>query len=192
MLSDYMIPPPFRFNPWKHHLHWVQSYLYHVLNHPGDLKLRDGIIKNVNFINSNHVDIYTGLLTTEQLILGISEELKKLGIEYRDGFASWIGEWGFKLVTLSDGSFWVLRSGKDDELYIHIHPSRISPNMIRIHGNSWKTAVVTKIFYPHLVDMDSAVINEVRVKHLNLSPIKKLNECQRLLRAMKLLGNSND
>ncbi len=183
---------PFRFNPWKHHLHWVQSCLYQVMNNPGDLKLRDGIIKNVNFINSNHVDIYTGLLTVDQLILSISEELKKLGIKDRDGFASWISERGFKLVTLSDGSFWVLRPGKDDELYIHIHPARISPNMIRIHGNSWKTAVVTKMFYSHLVDLDNAAINEVRVKHLNLSPIKNLNECQRLQRAMKLLCNSYD
>jgi len=58
------------------------------------------------------------------------------------------------------------------------------------HGNSWKTAVVMKIFYPHLDDMDNLAINEVRVKHLNLSPIKNLYDSQRLLKAMKLLRNN--
>ena len=184
------IPPPFRFNPWKHHLYWVLECLNHVINNPGDLKLRNEIIENVNSINSNHLDIYTGLLTAEQLIKGIYDELKKMEIKDKSEFLSWIGEWGFKLVTLSDGSGWVLREGADDELYIHIHPARNSPNIIRIHGNSWKTVVVTKIFYPHLVDMDILVINEVRVKHLNLSPIKNINDSQRLLKAMKLLRNS--
>ena len=189
-MNTVSIPPPFRFNPWKHHLHWVQDCLHHVLNNPGDFKLRNEIIENLNSINSNHVDIYTGHLTTEQLIKGISEELKKLEIGDRNGFSLWIGKWGFKLATLSDRSVWVLREGADDGLYIHVHPARNSPNIIRIHGNSWKTVVVTKIFYPHLVDMDILVINEVRVKHLNLSPIKNIYDSQRLLKAMKLLRNN--
>src|SRR5665647_1788943 len=182
--------PPFRFNPWKHHLHWVEEGLHHVINNPGDLKLRNEIIENINSINSNHVDIYTGHLTTEQLNNGICDELMKLEIRDRDGFSSWIDKCGFELVTLLDSSVWVLREGADEEFYIHIHPARNSPNIIRIHGNSWKTVVVTKIFYPHLVDMDILVINEVRVKHLNLSPIKNLYDSQRLLKAMKLLRNS--
>lgn len=182
--------PPFRFNPWKHHLHWVEECLLHVINNPGDLKLRDGIIENISSINSNYIDIYTGLLTAKQLITGICDELKKLEIRDKSEFLSWISECGFKLVTLSDGSVWVLREGADEEFYIHIHPARNSPNIIRIHGNSWKTAVVTKIFYPHLADIDNAALNEVRVKHLNLSPIKNLYDSQRLLKAMKLLRNS--
>lgn len=56
MLSAYDTPP-FRFSPWKHHLHWVEEGLHQVKNNPGDLKLRDGIIENVNSINSNYVDI---------------------------------------------------------------------------------------------------------------------------------------
>lgn len=179
--------PPFRFNPWKHHLHWVEEGLYRILKNPGDLKLRDGIIGNISSINSNYVDIYTGHLTAEQLIQGIGDELKRLEIHDKSEFSSWMGEWGFKLVTLSDGSVWVLREGADEEFYIHIHPARNSPNIIRIHGNSWKTAVVTKIFYPHLIDIDHVALNEVRVKHLNLSPIKNFNDSQRLQKAMKLL-----
>lgn len=189
MLSAYDTPP-FRFNPWKHHLHWVVECLNHVINNPGDLKMRDGIIGNLSSINSNYVDIYTGHLTAEQLIKGVCDELEKLKIRGKNEFLSWMGEWGFKLVTFSDGSVWVLRKGADEEFYIHIHPARNAPNIIRIHGNSWKTAVVTKIFYPHVADTDNVALNEVRVKHLNLSPIKNLCNSQRLLKAMKLLGNS--
>lgn len=186
-MNPVSIPPPFRFNPWKHHLHWVQDCLHRFAHNPGDLKLRNGIIENIGSINSNYVDIYIGHLTAEQLIKGICDELKRLEIRDKTEFSTWIGDWGFKLVTLSDGSAWVLREGADDELYIHVHPARNAPNIIRIHGNSWKTAVVTKIFYPHLIDMDNVAINEVRVKHLNLSPIKNLNDSQRLQKAMKLL-----
>ncbi len=147
MLSDHDTPP-FRFNPWKHHLHWVQEGLHRVLNNPGDLTMRDGIIGNIGSINSNYVDVYTGHLTVEQLIKGACDELGRLKIRNKNEFSLWMGEWGFKLVTLSDGSVWVLREGADEEFYIHIHPARNSPNIIRIHGNSWKTAIVTKLFYP--------------------------------------------
>jgi hypothetical protein len=168
----------------------VLECLHYVIENPGDFKLRDWIIGNISSINSNYIDIYTGNLTVEQLIKDICGEFEKLGISDKSEFSSWIGEWGFKLVTLSDRSAWVLREGADEELYVHIHPARNSTNIIRIHGNSWKTAVVTKIFYPHLADIDNAALNEVRVKQLNLSPIKNIYDSQRLLKAMKLLRNS--
>jgi hypothetical protein len=161
--------------------------LHRFANNPGDLKLRDGIIGNISSINSNYVDIYTGQLTLEQLIREIHDEFGKLKVRDKSEFLSWIGAYRFKLVTLSDGSVWVLREGADEELYIHIHPARNSTNIIRIHGNSWKTAVVTKISYPHLTDIENVALNEVRVKYLNLSPIKNLNDSQRLQKAMKLL-----
>lgn len=183
------IPPPFRFNPWKHHLHWVIDCLHQLTSNTGDLKLRDEIFGNINSINSNHVDIYTGRLSTKQFIKGICDEFKKMGIEGESGFSSWIGKCGFKLVTLSDSSVWVLRKGADDELYIHIHPARNSPNVIRIHGNSWKTVVVLRIYYPNLDDVNLLVINEVRVKHLKLSPIKNIHDSQRLLKAINLFRN---
>ena len=114
----------------------------------------------------------------------------KSGIIDRSIFSSWISQCGFKLVTLSDSSVWVLREGVQDESCIHIHPAQNSPNNTRIHGNSWKTVIITKMFNPYFTDMDMSVINEVRVKYLNLSPIKNICNSQRLLTAIKLLRNS--
>lgn len=94
-MNTVSIPPPFRFNPWKHHLHWVEVCLNYVLNNPWDLKLRDGMIENVVSINSNYVDIYTGHLTAEQIIKGICDELKDLKIRDKSEFSSWICGCGF-------------------------------------------------------------------------------------------------
>jgi hypothetical protein len=181
-------PSPFRFNTWKHHLQWVLDHLVCVLNNPDDLTGREDFIENIKSINSNYVDIYTGQLLPGQIIRGIDDELQKLEITCRNQFSSWISQSEFQFVTLSDSSAWVLREGMEDELYIHVHPARNSPNVIRIHGNSWKTVIITKLFYPNLTVLDKFVINQVRKKLLNLSPIKEIYNCQRLLKAMQLLS----
>jgi hypothetical protein len=85
---------------------------------------------------------------------------------------------------------WILREGADDECYIHIHPARNAFNMTRIHGNSWKTAVIARMFNPNFTLNDLSFINEVRVTHLKLSPVKNMNTCQRLLKAIELVINS--
>lgn len=187
-MKKFDIPEPFRFNLCKHHLHWIQDRLQQIINNPMDLGLRDNVIENIKSINSNHLDIYTGDLTPEQLIQAFEDVIRKHKITSRSEFSSWIGKLEFQLVTLTDSSVWVLREGMEDELYIHIHPARNVPNALRIHGNSWKTAIVLKIFYPDLTDIDLIVVNEIRKRYLNLSPIKELDKSQRLMTAMKLIS----
>lgn len=189
-MSTTSIPPPYRFNPWKHHLHWVLSRLKYHQDHPEDLTRRKETIENIKVLNSNYLDIYTGVLTPEQLTRDIGEKLKESKINDKSSFSAWIGRNGFKLVTLSDHSGWVLREGTEEECYIHLHPARNTPQVIRIHGNSWKSVVVTRMFNPGMADTDLSAINEVREKHLNLSPLKNIDESQRLLKALKLLRNN--
>lgn len=181
------ILPPYRFNPWKHHLHWVEDHLQQILKNPEDQRLRNEILENINFINSNYIDVYTGKLTPEQLIQCIREELNKLEITDKSRFSTWISQYGFQSLTLSDSSVWILREGVDDETYIHIHPARNALNMTRIHGNSWKTAIIAMLHNPHFTESDLSIINEVRVKQLNLSPVKNIYACQRLLKAIRLV-----
>lgn len=181
--------PPFRFNPWKHHLQWVLDRLQQVVTNPEDIPLRNELIENVSSINSNYIDVYTGSLSPEQLIQCIQSELKKFEINDKSEFSTWISQYGFKSLTLSDGSVWILREGVNDETYIHIHPARNASNMTRIHGNSWKTAIIARVYNPHFSENDLSVINELRVKQLNLSPVKNLYTCQRLLKAIRLVRN---
>ncbi|MCL4481689.1 MAG: hypothetical protein M1445_03540 [Bacteroidetes bacterium] len=190
-MSTVSIPPPYRFNPWKHHLHWVLDRLQYHQDNPEDLTRQGETIENIKAINSNYLDIYAGSLTPEQLIRDIGDKLRESGISDRCSLSGWIGRKGFKLVTLPDRSGWVLREGTEEGFYIHFHPARNTPQVIRIHGNSWKSVVVARMFNPGMADANLSAINEVRVKYLDLSPIKNIFESQRLLKALELLQTNH-
>ncbi|HNW49498.1 MAG TPA: hypothetical protein PKH79_00365 [Prolixibacteraceae bacterium] len=177
----------FRFNPWKHHLQWIVDLLCHVLNTPDHPGLKENFIRNIRSINSNYVDIYAGNLTSGEIITEISCELKRLGVTDKTDFGTLLSSQDFLLVSLSDGSRWVLREGLEDAFYVHIHPARNGPLVARIHGNSWKTVVVCKLFYPQLSGLDQLVVNRLRSEVLELSPIKDVHTCVRLRKASELL-----
>jgi hypothetical protein len=183
-----LIPYPFRFNPWKHHLIFVFNHLQYLINNPENENIKNEFIEIMKSINSNYVDIYTGNLSPEQIIQTIQKKLITMKVLKREDFSLWINKKEFQMLTIPDGSIWVLREGLEKEQFIHVHPAKNSPNSIRIHGNSWKTAVVTKIFNPYNNILNLQTINEIRKKHLVLSPIKNLNKSLRLLKALKLFN----
>ena len=74
-----------------------------------------------------------------------NSQMETLKITAKKEFVRWLGKSDYKLINLDDESVWVIREGKQDKRYIHFHPARNSPNAIRIHGNSWKTAIVLNI-----------------------------------------------
>lgn len=173
---------PVSFNPWKHHLNWVKSHISSRVSHG-----EGEVLAYINAINSNQVDVYTGPLDVPQIIINIDAILKSLKIANKEQYTKWIGNLGFKELTLDDNSRWVLRIGVEQELFVHMHPARNSPNAIRIHGNSWKTALVVKLLHPYIQELDSTLINEIRKKHLNLPPVKDLASSQRISRVLTLL-----
>jgi hypothetical protein len=184
----YIVSVPFRLNLWKHHLCWVQAQLHQAINNPIHLNLRDKILENIKAINSNHVDVYVGNLSPDELIQNVNMKLHDLGITNRNIFLEWISIHDFRLITLLDNSVWIVRKGAEHEYYIHLHPARNSPNAIRLYGNSWKTAIVYSLLYPDHVNIDMIVINEIRQKILNLSPIKDMASCKRLQKAFEILN----
>jgi hypothetical protein len=82
---------------------------------------------------------------------------------------------------------WVVREGVEDERYIHFHPARNSPNAVRIHGNSWKTAIVAKLLGYNISTIALPTINDLRKTYLNLSPIKDIQGSQRVRVAFEML-----
>lgn len=174
------IPYPYRFNPWKHHKQWVCQQLV-------NLKDKEQILDNVCCINSNQVDIYTGLFSPEEITANIDFELKRNKAFQKADFTSWLHQEEFRLISLKDNSVWVIREGLEDDRYIHFHPARNSPNCIRLHGNSWKTAVVIKLLYPNLSDLSLQLINEIRQSNLGLSPVKGLKGSSRIYKTLEIL-----
>lgn len=180
-------PYPFRFNPWKHHHQWILQHVDLLVNNPANKKLKAEIIANIKSINSNYVDIYTGIKTPEEITLDIYHQLGEQNALEKKAFSLWLEQKEFHLLTISDQSIWVLREGLEEERFIHIHPARNAPNIIRLHGNSWKTAVMVKTHGYSFNTMSVREINEIRINILGLSPLKNLEKSQRLISAFKLL-----
>jgi hypothetical protein len=187
MIPVVQIPEPYRFNPWKHHLGWVGHCLERLKTLPGDEILQSELIANVREINSNYVDVYIGGYSVEELILQIGSQLANLGITDQKSYVAWQGDASFRILTLDDGSEWILREGVEPARYIHFHPSRNAPAITRLHGNAWKTAIVMKILDVGEDDDSFHTINEVRKKYLDLSPLKSTGINSRLSPAFRLL-----
>jgi hypothetical protein len=185
---EFQSPLPYRFNPWKHHLFWVCQQIEEV-RQAGASASREWVLDCINAINSNQVDIYTGLFTPAEIVAKINDNLIELDVTKRTNLISWLGKKSFQLVSLSDSSIWVIREGNEETQYIHFHPARNSPNAVRIHGNSWKTALTINLLFPGETNLPLAVINDIRKKYLNLSPIKDLEGSLRLQSALNLLSN---
>jgi hypothetical protein len=183
---EYIAPLPYRFNPWKHHRQWVCNHL-EMARKVSANKLTEEMLIYIKAINSNHVDVYTGDLSPELITQNVTNELNRLKVSGKMEFHNWLSKRSFHLLELCDSSVWVVRKGIDDERYIHFHPARNSPNAVRIHGNSWKTAIVARLLYHDTLKISLPIINEIRTTYLDLSPIKDLERNQRLHNAFELL-----
>jgi hypothetical protein len=181
------IPEPYRFNPWKHHLGWVVYCLERLKMLPCDEILQLELIANVREINANYVDVYTGTYSIEELILQIGSQLANLAITDQKSYVAWLGDASFRILTLDDGSEWILREGIEPARYIHFHPSRNAPAITRLHGNAWKTALVMKILNVGKGAYSRHTINDIRIKYLGLSPLKSSGINSRLTPAFRLL-----
>ncbi len=178
---------PFRFNPLKHHHKWMLNHIEFLLSHPEDKKSREELVDQIKSVNSNYIDIYTGVKTPKEIIVEIHQQLEELQVLKMYEFSLWLKHKEYQLLSITDGSIWVLREGMDEERFIHIHPARNAPHIVRLHGNSWKTAVVSKIFGFSINTLNVTEINDIRRNILDLSPVKNLDKSQRLMPAFRLL-----
>lgn len=90
---------------------------------------------------------------------------------------------------LSDKSVWTLRF-VDKNNFVHIHPSRYSPNTIRIKANILKTVLCVLLFQDNLKIMpDIQLINKCRIEYLALSPLRVNNIHYELEKGFNLFNN---
>jgi hypothetical protein len=99
----------------------------------------------------------------------------------------------YRCLSLPDNSQWTLRLSENDEKFIHIHPSRYSPNTVRVRSSTLQTAI-TAIVLSELKSkspLDINIINEAREKYLNESPVKTVNKNSGLGKIILLLEGEN-
>lgn len=162
------IPFPVRFNPLKHHRNYI-------------LRLLEGaspemMINLLDPVCNNYIDLYTGSLTSEQIARQVIAILRSMQVLDVEKFTHWVnGHYGYRKITLSDHSEWIVRRGNESERFVHLHPSRTGLYSVRFKGSTLKTIFLLKI-NKQVAEKEPSlhIINRVRMQ-VGLSPINKLD-----------------
>ncbi len=192
MWSDQSTPvnplPPILFNYWKHHAGALRLEIDRVAEDRASALLT--LPKQLLVIGTELMDLYIGQLMPDQIATHVLTVLRSRDLFEANRYRRWMEECGgYHMLTLADGSRWVLRTG-DAERYVHIHPGRWATHTRRVRANVLKTAVMAcayaRVYGGDATDRD--LINEVRQKYLSLSPIRGLTENRGLAAVLAILG----
>lgn len=177
------IPLPVRFNPLKHH----RKYILRLLQNASSEMITDLLDPVCN----NYIDLYTGSLTSKEITLEVIEVLKSAGVLDAERFTPWVeANHGYRKITLSDGSEWIVRAGKEIDRYVHLHPSRTGPHSVRFKGSTLKTICLLKINIPLSGKPPSLdIVNRVR-QQVGLSPVNKLEPDKGILASFEKFFSS--
>ncbi|HXG09010.1 MAG TPA: hypothetical protein VNK04_04410 [Gemmataceae bacterium] len=126
-------------------------------------------------VGTELMDLYVGRLSPAEIAAQVLAALQADNRLAPGAYRAWVEEGGgYRILTLEDGSRWVLRLGETNR-HVHIHPGRWSPQTRRVRANVLKTAVMVLAYVGvHGGDpMDLALVNHVRQQYLGLAPLGK-------------------
>jgi len=174
------ILPPFKFNAHKHH--WL--FFIDFFRNSDENQL-------INLLESwcnNYIDFYTGNLTPERICDELANILKLNNCFNSNDFNNWLKlNSGYKRITISDLSQWILRMGVDPVRYIHLHPSRKGANIVRFKGSTLKTALaVAQLLIETQGELNLDNINKARIK-TGLSPLKNVQKSKGLVKCLDFI-----
>jgi hypothetical protein len=168
------IPSPVVFNPFKHH----RGYILELLRYTTP----EAIVGLLDQLCNNYVDIYTGKLSPGQLAGAVISQLESSGAYHHAEFTRWVSvSGGYRILTLRDGSEWIVRESSDPDRYVHIHPSRTGFFTQRYKGSTLKTVYMlgcTVESFHDPITLDQ--VNRVRTQ-AGLSPVKNLERSKGIL-----------
>lgn len=175
MNIDNEIPIPILFNAFKHHRNYLMDFLREAP--------QEEIIERLDPICNNYIDIYTGTQTPATIARFVIYTLKSMHVFELNAFNRWVKmKKGYRQIQLNDQSEWVIRQSHETERYIHIHPARTGPLVVRFKGSTLKTAYLLKNNSdknPTMLTLKT--VNETRMQ-IGLSPIKKLEQGKGILK----------
>lgn len=163
------------FNALKHHRGYIHAQIETAT--PDTLP---GLLKK---LGNSQMDIYYGYLSLEGLF---EEVLTHIPVADEAAYLAWLKE-GYREITLSDTSRWILLEGNVPGQYIHLHPARYSPASMRVKAPILKTAIACIVCHPGVAHPDLQMVNHIRTTILGLSPVKDLAQCQHLWQVMNML-----
>ncbi|MBD1398640.1 hypothetical protein H9Q13_15815 [Pontibacter sp. JH31] len=164
------VPAPILFHPLKHHLGYIREFIKEQATAE-----EVTLIAQLQTIGSSQLDLYLGKLSTQQIAQETILYLESQHILEPEAYQLYLSnsEANYGLLTLSDGSKWVLRWGVVKGRHVHLHPARYSQHTIRVKANTLKTAVATLLALKRVsaAASDLSLINHARVQWLELAPI---------------------
>lgn len=184
-----MVPPiasAVRFNTLKHHCRFLR-----IESHKWRGQSREAVTSALKKLGANQFDIYTGYLSVSEIGEQVAAHLSRHGIATRHGLKQWLGRKAYREIYLDDGSRWVVRESEDKHRFIHIHPGRSQEYVRRVKANHIKTALMLMREYAipsaEGLHISLADINRVRSEMLELSPVRSISECRKILMTLKFL-----
>ena len=182
MVGKNEIRVPVRFNPFKHHRNYILSVL--------DDTKPEVIIKMLDPLCNNYIDVYTGTLTSDVIAAEVIDILESNNVLQFDDFTRWVSSKnGYQQIKLKDGSEWIVRKSNDKERYIHIHPTHTGSLSIRFKGSTLKTVYLLKIRLADSTVIPSLdEVNETRMQ-IGLSPVNKLDRTKGILKCYETFFN---
>lgn len=179
-----------RFNALKHHHGYFSSRLELWKKYTWDQ-----VAQEIQELGSNQFDVYTGLLSPEEIVTQTAVHLSQHGIRSKETLENWLGRNSYHTLTLSDGSKWVVRLGEDPARYIHLHPGRQQSLVVRIKASHLKTAVALNMEPENASTAENehatTLINRIRTALLGLSPVRSAAESRRILQTLAFLQSSS-
>ncbi|POY39103.1 hypothetical protein C3K47_00995 [Solitalea longa] len=167
-----------RFNLLKHHLGFIKEFI---------AEKPDNWQTSLLELGNLHFDIYTGKLTVNSIYAQLIEILQTAGVYSQLNYESFFVNKRYKLLSLSDGSNWVLLRGNNTRQFIHIHPARFGEHIYRSSAITLKTVIALNVLGFTSAEPDLNTINQVRIS-LGVSPIADKGMGS-IIRLMNLLKN---
>ena len=149
-----------------------------------------GLRKELLSIGDGLMDVYYGPLLPEQICREVEQQLTLAGHWEYSRFSDWLqANKGFRTITLSDDSEWVLREGHEAERYIHIHPGRYAMHTFRIKAGTLKTAIGAVLFQQQEKrSLTLDLLNQLRTEYLDLSPVKTMIKGEAYRKVLGVVG----
>jgi hypothetical protein len=178
----------FKLNTLKHHALYLRSRLEHWRKLSWSA-VKEELLK----LGNNQFDVYTGELTVDEIGRQVNQILLQHNLKKRSDLQKWLGKQGYRTVQLSDQSKWVIRESESEDIPVHLHPARNQDCVKRIRAVHLKTAVALihekKRITSALLDCTTEKMNTLRIDRLELSPVRSVEDCHKILETVTFLEN---
>jgi hypothetical protein len=188
MITDIQIPEPILFNPLKHHLGFIRSFVALKDEYAGNSSDKD-LVRELKHLGTSVMDVYSGILSISNICNEVWSFLVEKRLSDKKLFSLWTGTGmnEYKKISLSDNSEWTIKYHENNTRFVHIFPARGSCHSFRVKSNTLKSALL----YYIKVGKDYVTGDDLnRVRPLaGLSPVRDAVDAEAITEMIEIIRN---